>query len=188
MSIGHVLKGTYSITCSGSTRSRVHTKQHPPNHVHRRTRTFRSPANEKYALGRASLRSPEIDKQRRLSHFHTLSSSVEHLKVPRLKPWPNGPPNTSQLEPSSQLRWSWVSFGHPLGLSWLELDRVGLNLIKVKFSPNSSQVFHRLATSANSHQVVLLLLCAYAVVFRQLNGFLNGLTWRYRLSTCQCKF
>ena len=34
-----------------------------------------------------------------------------------LKPWPNGPSNSSQLEPSSQLRWSWVSFGHPLGLT-----------------------------------------------------------------------
>ena len=39
----------------------------------------------------------------------------------RVKPGPNGPPNSSQLEPSSQLRWSWVSFGRPLGLSWLEL-------------------------------------------------------------------
>ena len=29
----------------------------------------------------------------------------------------------SQLEPSSQLRWSWVLFGHPLGLSWLEFDQ-----------------------------------------------------------------
>ena len=34
--------------------------------------------------------------------------------------------------------------------TWLELARVGLNLIKLKSSPNSSQVFHRLATSANS--------------------------------------
>ena len=33
-----------------------------------------------------------------------------------LKPWPNGPPNSSQFEPSSQLRWTWVSFGHPPGL------------------------------------------------------------------------
>ena len=105
------------------------------------------------------------------------------------KPWPNGPPNSSQLEPSSQLRWSWRSFGHPLGLSWLELDRVGLNLIKLKFSPNSSRVFHRLATSANSRQVVLLLLCDYAAVFRQLHGFLRSdSTWRSRLATRPCKF
>ena len=63
---------------------------------------------------------------------------------------------TSTLVNSTQLGWSWVSFGHPLGSSWLELDRVsGLNLIKLKFSPNSSQVFHRLATSANSSQVIL---------------------------------
>ena len=39
------------------------------------------------------------------------------------------------------------------------LDRVGFNLIKLKFSPNSSRVFHCLATSANSHQVFLLSLC-----------------------------
>ena len=38
-----------------------------------------------------------------------------------VKPWPNGPPNSSQLDPSSQLRWSLVSFGHPPGSSWIEL-------------------------------------------------------------------
>ena len=66
---------------------------------------------------------------------------------------------------------------------------VGLNLIKLKFSPNSCQVFHRLATLANSRQVVLSLLCDYAVVFRQLNGFLQaGSTWWYRLATRRCKF
>ena len=121
------------------------------------------------------------------------------------KPWQNGTPNSSQLEPSFQLGWSWVSFGQPLGSRWMELDRVGMNLIKLKFSPNSSQVFHRLATSANSSQVVLLLLGVCAVVVRQLNGFLAnwvdlavsfghlpmqvlicnlarvGLSWEYRL-------
>ena len=30
---------------------------------------------------------------------------------------------SSQLKPTSQLRWSWVSFGHPLGSSWLEFDQ-----------------------------------------------------------------
>ena len=39
-------------------------------------------------------------------------------KLP-LEPWPNGPPNSSQLERSSQLWWSWVSFGYPLGHSAL---------------------------------------------------------------------
>ena len=73
---------------------------------------------------------------------------------------------------------SMISFGHPLGLGWLKLDRVGLNLIKAQIfaqlSP-SFQVFHvwpPLPTQANSRQVALLLLCEYAVVFRQLNGFL----------------
>ena len=47
-----------------------------------------------------------------------------------------------------------------------------LNLIKLKFSPNSTQVFYRLATSANSSQLVLLLLGDCVVVGRQLNGFL----------------
>ena len=109
-----------------------------------------------------------------------------------VKPWPNGTLNSSQLEPSSQLRWSWVSFGHPLGLSWLELDRAGWNLIKLKFSPNSSQVFHRLATTVYSSQLspsCFELLCDYAVIFRQVNGFLQaGSTWQYRLATHRCKF
>ena len=93
-----------------------------------------------------------------------------------VKPWPNGPPISRQPGPNSQLRWSWVSFGHPLGLSWLELGRVGLNFIELKFSPTSSQAFLRFAISANSRQIVLLLLCDYAVVFRQLNGFLHKLS------------
>ena len=50
-----------------------------------------------------------------------------------------------------------LSCGHPVGLSWLESNRVDLNLIKRKFSPNSSQVFHRLATSATWSQGFLLL-------------------------------
>ena len=130
----------------------------------------------------------------------------DKMQIFNIKPWPKGTPNSIQLEPSSQLRWSWVSFGHPLGLSWLELDRVGSNLIKLTFSPNSSQVFHRLAISTNSCQAVLLLLCDHAVVFRQLNVFFRlgcfvwppadasfdfvtwlelawvGLSWEYRLA------
>ena len=110
-----------------------------------------------------------------------------------IKPWPNGTPNSSQFEPSSQLRWSCVSFGHPLGLSWLELDRVGFNLIKLKFSPNLSQVFHCLATLANSSQ----LSPSCFVIVRWLRGcsqtidmaFLRaGQTWRYRLATHWRKF
>ena len=70
-----------------------------------------------------------------------------------------------------QLSSSWVSFGqHPLGPSWLELVRVGLDLIKLKLSPKSSQDFHHLA---NSSQVVFLLLGDCAVAVRQLNGFLD---------------
>ena len=106
----------------------------------------------------------------------------------QLKLWPNGTPNSSQLEPSSQLRWSWLSFVRPLGLSWLELDRAGWNLTKLKFAKFST-VWPPQPTQANSRQVVLFLLCGYVVVFRQFNGFLQaGATWWYRLATCRCKF
>ena len=55
----------------------------------------------------------------------------------------------------------------------LELDRVGLNLIKLKVSPNSSQVFYRLAPSANFRQVGMFLLGERAVVVRHaMNDFL----------------
>ena len=42
-----------------------------------------------------------------------------------LESWPNVPPNSSQLEPSSQLWWIWVSFQAThlawVGSSWIEL-------------------------------------------------------------------
>ena len=77
----------------------------------------------------------------------------------------------SQLKPTRAKFTTSLELGIVWPPTWLELARVGLNLIKLKFSPNSSQVFHRLATSANYNQVVLLLLSDYVVVFRQLNGF-----------------
>ena len=108
--------------------------------------------------------------------------SVPRLEMRTLsmKPWPNGDPNISQLEPSFQLGWNWVSFGHSVGsLELAGVGRVGLNLIKLRLSPNSSQVFHRLATSANSRQVVSTLLgfgfvvvCLLVWVFFFLQGFL----------------
>ena len=52
-----------------------------------------------------------------------------------------------------------------------------------------STVWPPQATQANSNQVALLMLRDYAVVFRQLNGFLQvGSTWRYSLATRQCTF
>ena len=90
---------------------------------------------------------------------------------------------SSQLKPTRAKFTALMELGIVWPPTWLELSRVGLNLIKLKFSPNSIQVFHRLAISANSRQVVLFLLRDYAVVFRQLNGFLQaGSTWRYRLA------
>ena len=80
-------------------------------------------------------------------------SSLEHGKKSQHFR-PNGPPNSRKLEPSSQ---QFDGFGYRLathlawvGSSWIES---GLNLMKLKFSPNASQVFHRLATSANSSQL-----------------------------------
>ena len=56
--------------------------------------------------------------------------SVPRLEMRTLsmKPWPNGDPNISQLEPSFQLGWNWVSFGHPVGS--LELAGVGSSWLK----------------------------------------------------------
>ena len=63
------------------------------------------------------------------------------------------------------------------------LARADLNLSKV-ISPKPSHVFLRLATSANSCQVVLLLLGDCLVVVRQLMVFLLAdSTWQYRLAT-----
>ena len=76
------------------------------------------------------------------------------------------------------IHFAWV------GSSWIELAWIWASTLK--FAPNSSQVSHRLA---NSRQVVLLLLCDYAIVFRQLKGSLQaGTTWRYRVATHRCKF
>ena len=90
----------------------------------------------------------------RVSLIVDLETLVNSWHCNRHTTTPNDPPNSSQLEPSSQLRWSWVSIRFATSLvsrersatqailpaTWLELDRVGLNLIKLKFSPNSSQV------------------------------------------------
>ena len=78
----------------------------------------------------------------------------------------------SQLKPTRAKFTTSMELGIIWSPTWLELAQVGLNLIKLKFSPNLSQVFHRLATLANLSQVVLLSLGDWAVVVRQLNGFL----------------
>ena len=92
----------------------------------------------------------------------------------------------TQLKPTRAKFTTSMELGIVWAPTWFELDRVGFNLIKLKLSPNCSQVFHHLA---NSSQVLLLLLCDYAVVFRQLNCFLPaGSPWQYRLATGRCKF
>ena len=97
--------------------------------------------------------------------------------------------NSSQLEPSSQLRWSWVSFGHPLGLSWLELDRVGLNFISSNFRPTRAKFF----TVWPPQPTLAKLFCNCYVTTRSYSNnlmvFLRaGSTWRYRLATADASF
>ena len=89
-----------------------------------------------------------------------------------VKPWPNGTSNSNKI-------FNLDGVGYRLAT---HLAQAGLKLIKFKFSPNSSQVFHCLPTSANPSQVVLLLLGGCAVFLRA------GSTWRYRLATRRCKF
>ena len=100
------------------------------------------------------------------------------MNIPRFKSWPNSTPNSNQLEPSFQLGWSCVSFGHPLGFSWIDC---WLEFGQV-------QIFAQLSPSC------FVMLGDCAVVVRQLNGFLAscdasfgnlaravGLSWEYRL-------
>ena len=66
-----------------------------------------------------------------------------------------------QLKPTQAKFTTSMELGIVWPPTWLELARVGLNLIKVKFPPNSSQVFSTVCAlqsiQANSRQVVLLL-------------------------------
>ena len=84
-----------------------------------------------------------------------------------LKPWPNAIPRN--LKPTRVKLSTWSKLGTVWSPTWLALDRAFLHLIKLKFSPNSSQGVHHLATSK---QVALLLLGDGAVVVSKLNGFL----------------
>ena len=86
--------------------------------------------------------------------------------------------SNAQAKRSSQLKPTRAKFttSMELGIVWpptcLELARVRIEL---KFWPNSSQVFHRLATSANSSQLspsCFVIVMYYVVVFRQFEWFL----------------
>ena len=75
--------------------------------------------------------------------------------------------------PTSRLELAWI---------WSSLN---FRPTRAKFST----VWPPQPNQSNSSQVVLLLLCDYAVVFRQLNGFLQaGSTWWNRLVTRRCTF
>ena len=72
-----------------------------------------------------------------------------------LKSWPNGLLNSSKLEQTRAKFTTSMELGSVSPPTWYELARVGSNwleLIKLKFSPSSSQV-NRLATSAKSSQL-----------------------------------
>ena len=102
-----------------------------------------------------------------------------------VKPWPNGTPNSSQLEPSSQLWWSWVSFGHPLGLSWLEWAWIWSSS---NFRPTRAKVF----TVWPPQPTLAKFFCYCYVAVRLYSDnwmvFLRaGSTWRYRLATRRCQ-
>ena len=73
--------------------------------------------------------------------------------------------NSSQVHSVDGVGYRLATHLAGVGSSWLES------------SSNSSHVFHvwrPQPTQANSRQVVLLLLCDYTVVFRQLNSFLQA--------------
>ena len=57
-------------------------------------------------------------------------------KMLRFKPWRNGPPNSSQLEPSFQLSWMELVIVWPP--TWLELARVGSSWIELAWIWSSS--------------------------------------------------
>ena len=61
----------------------------------------------------------------------------------------------SQVKPTRSKITTWLELSFVWPPTWLQLDRVGFNLIKIKFSLNSRHVFHPLATAANSRQLVL---------------------------------
>ena len=76
-----------------------------------------------------------------------------------------------------------------VGSSWIELAWIWSSSNFRPTRAEFSTVWPPQPTQANSRQVVLLLLCDYAAVFRQLHGFLwSDSTWRYRLATRPCKF
>ena len=57
-----------------------------------------------------------------------------------VKPWPNGPPNSSQVHNFDGDGYRWATH-----LAWVG---VGLNLIKLKIFAQLEQAFHRLANSS----------------------------------------
>ena len=122
-------------------------------------------------------------------HSNTTHANAVHF-IALVKPWPNGPPNSSQLDPSSTsmelgIVWppTWPQLAWVVS-SWLEFDQAQMF---AQLEPSFSPIGHLKPTLAKLFN--LLLLCDCAVLFRQLNGFLRaGSAWRYRLATRRCKF
>ena len=91
------------------------------------------------------------------------SSGTNKLLGDLIKPWPNGTLKSSQLEPSFQLGWIWVSFGHPLGSSWLEFDQ--------------AQIFAQLDQSFPSFSDLGQLSPSCFVIVRRLRGRSQTIEW-----------
>ena len=58
--------------------------------------------------------------------------------VPILKPWPNGIPNSSQLEPGFELGPSWVWAPSPFGSSWIEFPSIWSSSTFAQLEPSFS--------------------------------------------------
>ena len=88
---------------------------------------------------------------------------------------------------------SMISFGHPLGLGWLKLDRVGLNLIKAQIFAQLSPSFPPFDHLCQLKPTLAELLCyCYVSTRSYLDNWMvflqAGSTWRYRLANRRCKF
>ena len=107
----------------------------------------------------------ELAVQRFLSGYKRDSIHFTAVSMHVLSPGQTVLPTRAKLS-------TWFKLGIVCPPTWLELDRVGLNLIKFKFSPNSSQVsFRPFRHPGQLEPTLAKLLCywlgACAVVFRQ---------------------
>ena len=91
--------------------------------------------------------------------FHAIKMKLKQIELDKargvIKPWPNGLASQRKSTKVFDLRSTCVSFGHPLASTCVDLGRLALTLVELKFARKSTQVFHRLATQRKSTQVDL---------------------------------